>query len=450
MTTGVRPGLAGQVVLVASCLLLIPRSGLSQAKPTPGANISQLYQEMLNQIDKIPIFDHHAHPGFADDPNVDAMTVPAGSVPLRLRLNNPELVLACRELLGYPYADLSPAHQGWLIDRTAKLRKEEGRAYFSHILDQLNIETSVANRVSMPDYLDPHRFRWVFFMDSVLFPFNNRAFASLNPDEAVYMPEQERMLKLYLNQSGLQTVPPDFTSYLAFITHVLERNQKKGGIAMKFEAAYFRSLYFGDPSRQAAAAVYQRYHDAGVPSLAEYTTFQDYIFRYLVREGGRLRLPVHIHTAVGAGDYFNLHHGNVLNLENVLRDPRYTHTTFVLIHGGYPYDRQAIWLAAMKNVYLDSSETELLLYPSEFKRVLKRWLEIYPDKITYGSDAFPYNQAVGAEETYWMAVHSARPALAEALAEMISEGEVTQPQAMHMAHAYLHDTAASLYPSLKP
>jgi len=439
-----------EVVMLSLGLLLFSRPGLGQARPKPRANASQLYQELLTQIDKIPIFDHHAHPGFADDPNVDAMTVPPGSVPLRLRLSNPELALAAHELLSYPYPDLSSAHQQWLVERTAKLRKEEGREYFSHILDRLNIETSVANRVSMPDYLDPRRFRWVFFVDSFLFPFNNQCFASLNPDEAVYTPEQQRMLKHYLLQDGLRTIPADFTEYLAFITRVLEENQRKGGIAMKFEAAYFRSLRFGDPSRQAAAAIYQRFLSSGAPTFSEYTTFQDYIFRYLVREGGQLHLPVHIHTAVGPGDYFNLHNGNVLNLENVLRDPRYLNTTFVLLHGGYPYDRQVIWLAAMKNVYLDTSETELLLYPSEFKRLLKRWLEIFPDKITYGSDAFPYNQALGAEESYWMAVHSARPALAEALAEMVSEGEITKPLALQMAHAYLHDTAASLYPPVKP
>ncbi len=64
---------------------------------------------------------------------------------------------------------------------------------------------------------------------------------------------------------------------------------------------------------------------------------------------------MHIHSAVGIGDYFNLSQSNMMNLESVLRDPRYHDTTFVMIHGGYPLDREAIWLAAMKNVYLDSS-----------------------------------------------------------------------------------------------
>ena len=86
---------------------------------------------------------------------------------------------------------------------------------------------------------------------------------------------------------------------------------------------------------------------------------------------------------------FNLSESNIMNLENILRDPRYSSTVFVMIHGGYPYEHQAIWLAAMQNVYLDSSLMELDMYPSEFKHMLKQWLETFPDKITFGTDSFP-------------------------------------------------------------
>jgi predicted TIM-barrel fold metal-dependent hydrolase len=166
----------------------------------------------------------------------------------------------------------------------------------------------------------------------------------------------------------------------------------------------------------------------------------------LIQEGGRLHLPIHIHSAVGIGDYFSLSESGIMNLENILRDPRYTDTTFVMIHGGYPFEREAIWLAARKNVYLDSSYQELAMYPSEFKRSLKQWLETFPDKITFGTDCFPYNEVLGAEESYWLGVESGRQALAAALAEMVSEHEVTEEKALEMARAFLHDTAVSLYP----
>jgi len=433
-----------ELFLITICGFSIFAGG--QARPLPGPDVQQIYQRLLPQIEKIPIFDHHAHPGYSDDPDVDAMAAPPGIYALRIRDTNPELIVAAKALFGYPYDDLSPDHGKWLIQKKAELKKEKGVAYFSDILDKLNIEQGAANRVVMADYLDPKRFVWVFFVDSFMWPFDNQRERSRNADEEVYIPLQEKMLHRYMQQEGLGKLPADFCEYLKFVSRTLEDNQKQGGIAMKFEVAYFRSTKFSDPAREDAQDIYERFASGGIPSPDEYRTFQDYMFRYLIREGGRLRLPVHIHSAVGPGDYFNLTESSIMNLENVLRDPRYSSVTFVMLHGGYPYDRQAIWLAAAKNVYLDTSQTEFLLYPSEFKNLLKLWLETFPEKVTFGSDAFPYNDVMGAEESYWLGVQSSRTALATALAEMISMGEVNEVQALRMAHGYLHDNAVGLYP----
>jgi uncharacterized protein len=434
--------LVGPFILIFATLPALP-----QARPlaTPD-QVRELYHRLLPQIEKIPIFDHHAHPGFPDDPDVDAMAAPPGSAPLRERDTNPELVAAAKALFKYPYDDLSPEHAQWLVNRKAELKKKQGTAYFSNILDQLNIEQGVANRAMMADYLDPKRFVWVFFADAFMWPFNNQKETARNADEQVYIPLQEKMLHRWMQQENVKQLPASFDDYLKFITQVLEDNQKnKAAIAMKFEVAYFRSTKFGDPSREQAEEIYQRFVTGGVPPELEYRAFQDYIFRYLVREGGRLHLPVHIHTAVGIGDYFSITEGNVMNLENILRDPRYADTIFVLIHGGYPLEREAIWLAAVKNVYLDSSLMEVDMYPAAFKDSLKQWLETFPDKITFGTDSFPYNDALGAEESCWLGVQTARTALAAALAEMVAMGEVTESKALQVAHGYLHDNAVSIY-----
>jgi uncharacterized protein len=434
-----------RTLMIAVVAAATPGLAIAQARPFPGPDLEQIYQRLLPQIEKIPMFDHHAHPGFADDPDVDAMAAPPGSASLRQRDTNPELVAAAKALWGYPYNDLSAEHTQWLVEKKAEVKKQRGNQYFSDILDKLNIEQGVANRAMMADYLDPKRFVWVFFADSFMWPFNNQRETARNPDEQVYIPLQEKMLHRWMAQEGLRQLPPNFSEYLTFVSRTLEDNQKKGAIAEKFEVAYLRPTRFSDPTRDQAEDIYQRFVGGGIPSQAEYRTFQDYLFRYLVLEGGRLHLPVHIHSAVGIGDYFNLSESNILNLENILRDPRYANTIFVMIHGGYPYDRQSIWLAAVKNVYLDTSETEILLYPSEFKKMLKQWLETFPDKITFGTDCFPYNQALGAEESYWLGVESSRTALAAALAEMISEKEITEAQALQLAHQYLHDNAVGIY-----
>jgi uncharacterized protein len=420
---------------------------LPEPFPASASDVQATYTRLLTAITKIPIFDNHGHPGFADDPDVDAMSSPPdGSVPYRLRTGNPELIAASKDLFGYPYDDATPEHLQWLAKKKAELRRQEtGYTYFDGILDRLNIETAVGNRVRMPPYLDPKRFRWVFFVDSLLFPFSNQSFIARNGDLAIYVPMQEKKLHYELAQEGLVALPANIGDYLLFVRHLLEDNQRQGGVGIKFEIGYFRALHFDDPPEATATAVYAKYRAGGVPTDAEYKDFQDYLFRHLIREAGKMHLPVQIHTAVGTGDFYNVTGSTALNLENVLRDPRYDKTTFVLLHGGYPFQEQAIWLTTRKNVYLDSSLMELYLYPADFKTALRHWLLLFPDKVVFGSDAFPFSDSVGAEESYWMAVRTARTSLAAALAEMVVNHEITEDQALGFAHGYLHDNAAALY-----
>jgi hypothetical protein len=418
---------AGACALMVAAACLRPAPGRAQSRPLVPPAAAAIYQRLLPQIARIRIFDHHAHPGFFDDPEVDAAPGPPGALPYRLRPENPDWAAAARAMAG-----ASPVRGN--------------RASWTRMLDRLGIETSVANRITMSADLDPARFKWVFYADSFLFPFDNGALAARNPDEAAFMPAQTKLLARFRDHAGLAAWPASLADYLAFVSRTLEDHKRGGAIAMKFEIAYFRSFVFDDPPREQAAAVYEKYRAGGVPAAAEYKTFQDFLFRYLVTEGGRLGLPVHIHSSAGIGDYFSVSGADVLHLENVLRDPRYARTTFVLIHGGYPFEHAAILLASSKNVYLDSSATgSFVMFPDALVGVLRDWLTKYPDKVTFGSDAFPMDDRHGAEQVYWFGVHNARTALAAALAEMIAAREISEPRALALAHAYLHDTAAALY-----
>src|SRR3984893_3128336 len=275
------------------CARVFPASfAAAQARPFPGRNVQEIYQRLLPQIEKITAFDHHAHPGFSDDPDVDAMAAPPdASEALRTRDDNPELIAAAKALFGYPYADLSPGHSKWLVAKKGELKKQyAGTAYFNMILDKINTESSVANRDMMADYLDHQRFPWVFFADSFMWPFHNERETARNPDEGVFIPLQEKMLHRWMQQENVRKLPSDLDDYLKFISQVLEDNQKHGGIAQKFEVAYFRSTTFGDPTPAQAEDIYLRYVSGGIPTEKEYRTFQDFIFRFLVREGGRLHL----------------------------------------------------------------------------------------------------------------------------------------------------------------
>jgi uncharacterized protein len=435
--------------LCAASVLATTASG--QAKPlASSADVQKIYEKLLKQIDQIPIYDNHSHATFPDDSDMDAQAAPPDeSSVLRLRDTNPEFVAAAKALFGYPYDDFQPEHAKWLSDREKAAEQAGGTAYWDSILDKLNIETCLANRVALAPYLDPKRFHWVFFVDSFLFPLDNHDQTGKNPDMGVYIPLQEKVLHRYMEQENVKGLPTDLAGYENFVRQTVADNQKNGGVAMKFEAAYFRTLYFRDPPRDKAEAIYAKYHAGGVPSDEDYRTFQDYVFRVLIDQAGKLNLSVHFHSAVGIGDYFSLRNGHPLNLENVLRDPRYAKVKFVLIHGGYPYTLDMIWLTAAKNVYTDSSLMGYYVYPSELKNILKQWISLYPERMMFGSDAFPFNEAVGAEETFWLAARSARTAIAAALAELVAEGAFSDQKAMELAHMYLHDNAARLYGEMK-
>jgi hypothetical protein len=428
----------------------IARCAAAQARPYPSAEVKKTYERLLEQIDAIPMYDNHSHPGFADDTDVDAMaSPPEESATLRLRDDNPEFVAGAKALFGYPFDDFQPDHAKWLADKKKAAEQAGGVVYFNSILDKLNVDICLANRAMMAPYLDPKRFHWVFFGDSFFYPFDNTQQRESTPDMGVYVPLQEKMLSRWKKQEGVEGLPDDLAGYEDFVRRTMADNQKRGGVAIKFEAAYFRSLYFGDPPPAHAAAVYSKYRSGGVPTEGEYKQFQDYIFRVMVEEAGKLHLPMHFHSCVGIGDYFSLRNGNVLNLENVVRDQRYKNVTFVLVHGGWPYEREAALMTAVKNVYLDTSFQSEMLYPSEFKDVLKQLLTLYPDKMMYGSDAFPFNDSLGAEESMWLAARTTRTGLAAALAELVNEGAVTETKALELARNYLHDNAARLYGDIK-
>jgi hypothetical protein len=252
------------------------QSAAAQARPYAARDPQKTYERLLKEIEKIPLYDNHSHPGYADDPDVDAMaSPPEESATLRLRDDNPEFVAGAKALFAYPYDDLEPEHAKWLADRKAAAEKAGGVAYFDTLLDKLNVDICLANRAMMPSYLDARRFRWVFFGDSFFFPFDNHGQAASTPDMGVYVPLQEKMLSRWKKQAGVDGLPADLAGYEDFLRRTMAENQKRGGVAIKFEAAYFRTLYFTDPPREQAEALYAKYRAGGVPTAEEYRIFQD-------------------------------------------------------------------------------------------------------------------------------------------------------------------------------
>ena len=97
------------------------------------------------------------------------------------------------------------------------------------------------------------------------------------------------------------------------------------------------------------------------------------------------------------------------------------------------------------NVYADFSAQTFLLYPRALSEVLRNWLENYPDKILFGTDAFSFGPVVDWGEVAWLSNTTARQALALALTGMMNDGEITRERALQLARMVLRENAVNLY-----
>lgn len=419
-------------------------AALAQVAPDSG---------LEREIFQIKAIDHHSHPprlvaaGETDD-EFDALPcdpLEPAPVPAKVRPENPQFIAAWKALWAYPHNDATPAHLKELLATKQRIKREQGERYSAWVLDQLGIETEFANRVAMGRGLIAPRFRWVPFDDALLFPIDAAALQT-TPDRKFFYGREAQLLKRYLSDSQVTALPPTLDEYLArVVTPTLERQKSQQAVAVKFEAAYLRSLDFGPASESDAAGVYAHYVRGGVPGATEYKLLQDYIFRHIAREAGRLHLAVHFHTGAGCGSYFKLSGAAPLLLESVVDDPALRKTTFVIVHGGWPFTKETAFLFTKPNVYADYSEQTWLLSSRELAENLRTWLEWYPERVMFGTDLYPGSIEIDWEEIGWVTTHDARQALAIALTSMMQDGLISRERASEIAHMVLHDNAARAY-----
>lgn len=417
--------------------------------------------KLLAEINQIKAIDNHSHPpklvapGEKDD-DFDALPcdpLEPSEPTIVSRPDNPQYVAAWRELYGYPFKDRSPEHVQMLLKAKQIVMKREGDNYPNWVLDQLGIETEFANRIALGRGLKPPHFRWVPFDDALLLPLNNTNVANVTPDRKFFYAREEMLLQRYLKDLNLHSVPKTLDEYTTrVITPTLEAQKHDGAVAIKFEAAYLRSLDFGpiptDPAQELYAVqdIYAHYSIGVAPPAQDYIRLQDYLMRYIAREAGRLGLPVHFHTGGGCGTYFLLNGSNPALLDSLLSDASLRKTTFVLLHGGAgAFTKYTAYLLMKPNVYADFSEQTWLISTRKLSEVVRDFLEWYPEKILFGTDLYPNTPEIDWEEIGYQTTQSGREALAIALTGMIQDGEVTRAQALNLAHMVLHDNATKLY-----
>lgn len=404
-------------------------------------------------ISKTRAIDNHAHPLRVTAPgevDIDSdqlfSPIEMSGAPLRLRPNNPELLGVWRALFNYPYRDMTEPHLAELKTKKKQVRADKGDGFPAWVLDQIGTETMLANRVTMGRGLTAPRFRWVAFIDALAMPLDNTSVASATPDRTVFYGDITRVTKLYLAARGISALPPSFEDYLRLVvTPTLDAQKAGGAVAIKTEAAYLRSLDFGDPTQEEAAAVYDKYVAGGAPPPGEYKLLQDFIYRFIAREAGRLNLPMHIHVGSGVGSFFDQKGANPSLLVPLFNDPRLRQTNFVMLHAAWPYPDEVASLIVKPNVYADYSAMTFVLYPPKLASCLRTWLEFAPEKVLFATDAFAQDPDLGWEDLAYLTAKTGRDALGIALTAMLRDGTVDQSQAVTRAKMVLRENAEKLY-----
>ena len=172
-----------------AALLLVVLASCARERPTADPDLK-------SEIDRVPAIDNHAHPvryvpaGRPPDRFFDALPVDnmePQSDPVNLRLGAPAIAAAARTLYGS-------------TDRAAKQRAIDQRrdGYPAWVLDQAGIETLLANRVEMGPSIQPPRFRWVPYIDALLFPLSTSALAARNSDRKSFFALENILLQRYL------------------------------------------------------------------------------------------------------------------------------------------------------------------------------------------------------------------------------------------------------------
>jgi len=405
-------------------------------------------------IASTPAIDNHAHPMLsppddATDRNFDALPVDnmaPQTDPVAWRPDWPAQHDAWLALYGVNlHAPLTPEATKQLDAARDRVKAREGAHYSQYILDKSGIVTMLANRVSMGTGVQRPRFLWVPYDDALLFPFDTSALAD-TPDRKQFFPLEQKVFDGYMKGVGLTKPPATLTNYLFLVVLPTLSHQKSlGAVAVKFELAYLRPLDIGNPTREQATAVYARGVAGNKLSPAEYKILQDYLFRVIALECGKLSLAIHFHGMSGGGRYFSIAGVNPLNLEPLLNDASLKDTNFVLLHGGWPFVHEAGSMLQKPNFYLDISQQALSIPARTLSIWLREWLELYPEKVLFATDGYPFSSSLGWEESTWLSARNARQALGLALTGMLRDGEITSARATELAHMVLHDNAATLY-----
>jgi hypothetical protein len=249
--------------------------------------------------------------------------------------------------------------------------------------------------------------------------------------------------KYRIDSLAIMQVEPIYTldDFVKSMKWALDQASARGMVAIKVNIAYARTIYFEDPSYEAAKKVFRTlitgnesttltYHDA--------KPLQDYMLHQLLLMARKNGIPVAFHTGMLAGDGNHTDNSDPALLTNLFF--KYPDIKFVLYHGSYPFGgKLSAIVKNFPNVYLDMNWT-YSISPTYAENFLKEWLETVPASkiMAFGGD----QRCV--ENTYGELM-IAKKIISDVLIGKVKDGYLTEYEAKDIAKMILYDNAVRFY-----
>jgi hypothetical protein len=278
------------------------------------------------------------------------------------------------------------------------------------------------------DGFDPRFFAPVYGLDTVLTPSNRDDLLALEGETGVAIYSLDDLLKA--------------------LDAAQEQATGAAVVALKIALAYLRTIRFDKTSKADAEKVFNRLFRYPVSSEGptrqapvswqEAKPLHDYLMHQAVQRAIELDLPIQIHTGIQEGSGNILKNAHPLHLVNLFIE--YPQARFDLFHAGYPFQSEMAVLGKnFPNVFVDMCWLHAIS-PWVARQTLHEWIETIPaNKIfAFGGDY------VFVEGAYAHA-QMARKNVAVVLAEKVETGYLAESEAVVMAHLILHHNAAQFF-----
>jgi uncharacterized protein len=235
---------------------------------------------------------------------------------------------------------------------------------------------------------------------------------------------------------------PTFGTLRDRFRHAVSDALEGEAAALKTIAAYRFGLDLPRPDTSEAEAAYATWRREAQPGNSPLRLTHPALIAFFLAEGLEMAVPrpvpLQIHTGLGDAD-LALHRADPSLLGPLIEDAAAVSVPVVLLHC-YPFVRQAAWLASVHgHVFLDLS-LGLLLAGHRGPAIVLEALELAPaSKLVFASDASR------AAEMFFLAARWWRDALAGALGELVTGGDIEERVALAWGERILATNARRLY-----